>query len=156
MHPKQNFGIVTVAAGEGLIAAFKEGGADVVIPGGQTMNPSTQDFVEAFEQINADTILVFPNNSNIKMAAEQAAGLYRQADVRVLPSTTIGEGYYAIASADRDCPDVEQVITDITGIMEAVDTGMISRAIRDAEGDGVDVVKGDFVGYRGKIGRAHV
>ena len=148
--PKQQYGIVTVAAGEGLIAAFKEIGADAVIPGGQTMNPSTQDFVEAFEQINADTILVFPNNSNIKMAAEQAAGLYKKADVRVLPSATIGEGYYGIASADRDCGDVEQVVGSIVEMMEAVTTGMVSRAIRDAEGDGVKVVEGDFVGYQGK------
>ena len=149
-RPKQKYGIVTVAAGEGLISAFKECGADVVIPGGQTMNPSTQDFIEAFEQINADTILVFPNNSNIKMAAEQAAGLYKEASVRVLPSTTIGEGYYGIASADRDCADVEEVISSVTEMMEAVTTGMISRAIRDAEGDGVKVVEGDFVGYKGK------
>ena len=150
-RPKEKYGIVTVAAGEGLIAAFKEGGADVVIPGGQTMNPSTQDFVEAFEQVNADTILVFPNNSNIKMAAEQAAGLYRQADVRVLPSTTIGEGYYAIASADRSLDNIDEVIEGANAIMEAVTTGMVSRAIRDAEGEGdVTVVKGDYVGYSGK------
>ena len=147
-RPKEKYGIVTVAAGAGLIEAFKQIGADVVIPGGQTMNPSTQDFVEAFEQINADNILVFPNNSNIKMAAEQAAGLYKQADVRVIPSSTIGEGYYAIASADRSLDNVDEVIEGAEAIMEAVSTGMISRAIRDAEGDGsVTVVKGDYVGY---------
>jgi dihydroxyacetone kinase-like predicted kinase len=149
-RPKEKYGIVTVASGEGLIAALKECGADVVIPGGQTMNPSTQDFIAAFDSVNADTILVFPNNSNIKMAAEQAAGIYTKAHVRVIPSTTIGEGYYAIASADRDCTDIDQVVSDITAVMESVDTGMISRAIRDAEGDGVNVVKGDFVGYQGK------
>ena len=148
--PKEKYGIVTVAAGEGLIESFKEIGADVVIPGGQTMNPSTQDFIQAFESINADTILVFPNNSNIKMAAEQAAELYKQANVRVLPSTTIGEGYYAIASADRSCDNAEEVIEGAMSIMEAVATGMVSRAIRDAEGDGVKVVEGDFVGYQGK------
>ena len=147
-RPKEKYGIVTVAAGEGLIEAFRQIGADVVIPGGQTMNPSTQDFVKAFEQINADNILVFPNNSNIKMAAEQAAGLYKQADVRVIPSSTIGEGYYAIASADRSLDNVDEVIEGAEAIMEAVSTGMISRAIRDAEGDGsVTVVKGDYVGY---------
>jgi DAK2 domain fusion protein YloV len=148
--PKEKYGIVTVAAGEGLIESFKEIGADVVIPGGQTMNPSTQDFIQAFESINADTILVFPNNSNIKMAAEQAAELYKQANVRVLPSTTIGEGYYAIASADRSCDNAEEVIEGAMSIMEAVATGMVSRAIRDAEADGVKVVEGDFVGYQGK------
>ncbi|MBQ7458939.1 MAG: DAK2 domain-containing protein [Bacteroidales bacterium] len=149
-RPKLNYGIVTVAAGEGLTAAFKEGGADVVIPGGQTMNPSTRDFIRAFDQIYSDHILVFPNNSNIKMAAEQAAGMYTKASVRVIPSTTIGEGYYAIAAADRDCTDIDQVISDISQVMESVDTGMISRAIRDADGEGVNVVKGDFVGYQGK------
>ena len=150
-RPKEKYGIVTVAAGEGLIEAFRQIGADVVIPGGQTMNPSTQDFVQAFEQINADNILVFPNNSNIKMAAEQAAGLYKQADVRVIPSSTIGEGYYAIASADRSLDNVDEVIEGAEAIMEAVSTGMISRAIRDAEGDGsVTVVKGDYVGYCAK------
>ena len=149
-RPKEKYGIVTVAAGAGLIEAFKQIGADVVIPGGQTMNPSTQDFVEAFEQINADNILVFPNNSNIKMAAEQAAGLYKKADVRVLPSSTIGEGYYGIASTDRDCDNVEEVISSVMEIMDSVATGMISHAIRDAEGDGVKVVEGDFVGYQGK------
>ena len=149
-RPKQKYGIVTVASGEGLISAFKEIGADEVIPGGQTMNPSTQDFLEAFGQINADTILVFPNNSNIKMAASQAAGLYKQADVRVLPSSTIGEGYYGIASADRDCNDTDKVVASVIGIMESVATGMVSRAIRDAEEGDVSVVKGDYVGYSDK------
>ena len=154
--PKQKYGIATVAAGEGLIEAFKQIGADVVIPGGQTMNPSTQDFIDAFGHINADTILVFPNNSNIRMAAQQAADLYKDADVRVLPSSSIGEGYYAIASADRDCDNADEVVAGATAIMEAVTTGMISRAIRDAEatdaavGESVTVVKGDFVGYSGK------
>ena len=149
-RPKQKYGIVTVASGEGLISAFKEIGADVVIPGGQTMNPSTQDFLEAFGQINADTILVFPNNSNIKMAASQAAGLYKQADVRVLPSSTIGEGYYGIASADRDCSNTDDVVASVVEIMGSVATGMVSRAIRDADEGDVSVVKGDYVGYSDK------
>ncbi len=149
-RPKEKYGIVTVAAGEGLIAAFKEGGADVVIPGGQTMNPSTQDFVEAFEQINADTILVFPNNSNIIMAAEQAAGIYKKADIRVIPSKSIGEGYYGIASADRSC-EPDEVVEAVTAAMESVTCAMISRAIRDAAGsEGVVVTEGDYVGYVGK------
>ena len=90
--PSKPYGIVTVASGEGLINAFREFGVDEVIVGGQTMNPSTQDFLDAFARINAQHILVFPNNNNIKMAADQAAELYKNADIRVLPSTTIGEG----------------------------------------------------------------
>jgi hypothetical protein len=148
--PPKKYGIVTVASGEGLINAFREFGADEVIAGGQTMNPSTQDFLDAFERINAQHILVFPNNKNIKMAADQAAELYKNADIHVLPSTTIGEGYYGIGSVDRDNPQVEEVIASVTEIMQSVVTGMVSTAIRDAEGDAVTVHTGDYVGYSGK------
>ena len=148
--PPQKYGVVAVASGEGLINAFKEIGADEVIAGGQTMNPSTQDFLEAFKRINAQHILVFPNNKNIKMAADQAAELYDKADIRVMPSTTIGEGYYGVASTDRSLDDVEEVIASVNEIMQSVVTGMVSTAIRDAEGEGVTVHTGDFVGYCGK------
>ena len=148
--PPKKYGIVTVASGEGLINAFREFGADEVIAGGQTMNPSTQDFLDAFARINAQHILVFPNNKNIKMAADQAAELYKNADIHVLPSTTIGEGYYGIGSVDRDNPQVEEVIASVTEIMQSVVTGMVSTAIRDAEGDAVTVHTGDYVGYSGK------
>ena len=147
--PPQPYGIVTVASGEGLVNAFKEIGADEVIAGGQTMNPSTQDFVDAFGRINAKHILVFPNNKNIKMAAEQAAALYDKADIRVMPSNTIGEGYYGIASVDRSSDDVEEVAQSVNEIMQSVSTGMVSTAIRDAEGE-VSVHQGDYVGYSGK------
>jgi hypothetical protein len=148
--PPKKYGIVTVASGEGLINAFKEIGADEVIAGGQTMNPSTQDFLDAFAHINAQHILVFPNNKNIKMAADQAAELYKVADIHVMPSTSIGEGYYGIGSIDRDNPNVEEVVASVMEIMQNVVTGMISTAIRDAEGDAVSVHTGDYVGYSGK------
>ena len=148
--PPKQYGVVTVASGEGLINAFREIGADEVIAGGQTMNPSTQDFLEAFAKINAQHILVFPNNKNIKMAADQAAELYKNADIHVLPSTTIGEGYYGIGSIDRDNTDAEEVIASVTDIMQSVVTGMVSTAIRNAEGDHVSVHTGDYVGYSGK------
>jgi hypothetical protein len=148
--PPKPYGIVTVASGDGLIQAFHEIGADEVIAGGQTMNPSTQDFMDAFARINAQHILVFPNNKNIKMAADQAAELYKDADIHVLPSTTIGEGYYGIGYIDRDNPNTEEVIESVTEIMQSVVTGMVSTAIRDAEGDQVTVHTGDYVGYSGK------
>ena len=148
--PQQRYGIVAVASGEGLINAFRELGTDEVIAGGQTMNPSTQDFLDAFSRINAQHILVFPNNSNIKMAADQAAALYDKADIRVMPSTTIGEGYYGVGSVDRSLNDIEEVVESVNEIMQSVSTGMVSTAIRDAEGDGVTVHTGNFVGYCGK------
>ena len=148
--PPKPYGIVTVASGEGLTKAFSEIGTDEVIAGGQTMNPSTQDFIDAFAKINAQHILVFPNNKNIKMAADQTAELYKDADIHVLPSTTIGEGYYGIGYIDRDNPNVDEVIASVTEIMQSVVTGMVSTAIRDAEGEQVTVHTGDFVGYSGK------
>ena len=148
--PLKPYGIVTVVSGTGLVNAFSEFGVDQVIEGGQTMNPSTQDFLDAFARINAQHILVFPNNKNIKMAADQAAELYDKADIHVLPSTTIGEGYYGIGSIDRDNPNVDEVIESVTEIMQSVVTGMVSTAIRDAKGDQVTVHTGDYVGYSGK------
>lgn len=147
--PPKLFGIVTVASGKGLIEAFREGGADEVIEGGQTMNPSTQDFIEAFKRINAKHILVFPNNKNIRMAADQAAALYDKAEIHVMPSNTIGEGYYGVASADHSLEHVEEVIESVNEMMQSVTTGMVSKAIRDAEGE-VAVHSGDYVGYCGK------
>ena len=147
--PRKKYGVVTVATGEGLVEAFKEIGADVVIEGGQTMNPATGDFVEAFQQIEAQHILVFPNNANIKMSAEQAAQLYGEADVHVVPSTSIGEGYYGIGSIDRDNPNVEEVIQSVMEALSSTVSGMVSTAIRDAEGE-VPVHAGHFVGYTGK------
>lgn len=147
--PAKLYGIVTVASGEGLINAFREIGADEVIAGGQTMNPSTQDFVEAFKKINAKHILVFPNNKNIRMSADQAAELYKDAEIHVLPSSTIGEGYYGIGFIDRDNSNVDEIIASVTEMMASVTTGMVSTAIRDAEGE-VSVHTGDYVGYSGK------
>lgn len=147
--PLKNYGVVTVASGEGLIEAFHGIGADEVIAGGQTMNPSTQDFVEAFKRIHAKHILVFPNNKNIRMSAEQAAELYKEAEIHVMPSNTIGEGYYGIGFIDRDNPNLEEVIDSVNEMMASVTTGMVSTAIRDAEGE-VPVHTGDYVGYSGK------
>ena len=148
--PPKPYGIVTVASGEGLIRAFKEIGADVVIAGGQTMNPSTEEFIDAFTRINAQHILVFPNNKNIKMAADQAAILYKDAIIHVLPSTTIGEGYYGIGSIDRSLTDIDEILAGVNEIMLSVVTGMVSTAIRDAESETVSVRMGDYVGYSGK------
>ena len=149
--PPKQYGIVTVASGEGLTAAFREIGADEIIAGGQTMNPSTQDFLDAFGRINARHILVFPNNPNIRMAAEQAATLFKGGDVDVVPSSTIGEGYYGIASVDRDNPNEDEVLASVKEIMASVATGQVSTAIRDTvTADGAPVRCGEFVGYSGK------
>ena len=142
---RKALGIVTVAAGEGLTNTFKEMGADAVIEGGQTMNPSVERFLEAFDSANADTVVVFPNNSNIILTANQAAGIYEGSQIIVIPTKTLGEGYYALANLDPEMP-VEQMAQALTEIAGSVTTGSVSRAIRDAGG----VSEGDWIGFSGK------
>ena len=141
------YGIVAVASGAGVVQMFKDAGVEEVIAGGQTMNPSAQDFLEAFDRIDAETILVFPNNSNIILAARQAAELYRKARVVVLPSKSIGEGYVAAASLDRDCHDTDELVASVQETMDSVQTCLVSRVIRDTQQDGVTVHEGDYIGF---------
>ena len=144
--PHKAYGIVAVASGRGLVNAFKEAGADFVIEGGQTMNPSAQSFVEAFDEVAADTIFVFPNNSNIILTAQQAADLYEKSKVIVLPSKTMGAGYVAIASMDLSIKDADALVESATETMQGVVCGMVTRATRDTSLDGVSIHKDDSLG----------
>ena len=144
--PHKAYGIVTVASGQGLVDAFKEAGADFVIEGGQTMNPSAQSFVEAFDVVSADTIFVFPNNSNIILTAQQAAELYDKSKVIVLPSKTMGAGYVAIASMDLSIKDTDSIVASANETMQGVICGMVTRATRDTSLDGVNIHKDDSLG----------
>ncbi len=143
---RKAFGVVSVASGAGLEETFRELGADVVVEGGQTMNPSVERFIQAFDQIDADTIFVLPNNSNILLTARQAAELYDKADVRVIPCKTVGEGYYALANLDTESDDVNALESALTEAAGEVVTGLVSRAIRDSG----NVREGDYVGISGK------
>ena len=147
--PHKPFGMVAVAAGDGIKDAFSSLGCDEVVDGGQSMNPSAEELIAAFREINADVIFVFPNNSNIILTANQAAQLYRDAEVRVVPTKTIGEGYAAISMLDTTVGDTDAIIEDLEGVISGVVTGMVSRAVRDTEMDGVDVRKDDFIGFVG-------
>ena len=136
---------VTVAAGKGLTQCFKDMGVDAVIEGGQTMNPSVERFLEAFREVNARTILVFPNNSNIILTAQQAAEMYADSTVVVIPTKTLGEGYYALANLDASLP-VEEMTASLTEAAAAVTTGAVSRAIRDT----AEAHAGEYIGFSGK------
>jgi hypothetical protein len=142
---RKALGTVTVAVGEGLTQIFKEMGADVVIEGGQTMNPPVERFLEAFDQTAAETILVFPNNSNILLTAQQAASLYKDARVEVIPTHTLGEGYFALANLDAELP-TEALVQALTEAAASVTTGHISQAIRNTE----EARKGEYIGFSGK------
>ncbi len=144
------FGIVAVATGEGNKKIFRDMGADQIVQGGQTMNPSADDFIEAFRRLSADTIFVLPNNGNVILAAEQAARLYTEADVRVIPSHTIGDGYAVLSMLDLDSKDADRIEQDMRQAMEGVVTGCVTRCIRDAEMNGLLLREGQYLGIVGK------
>ena len=147
---KKRYGVVAVCNGQGLIEVFTQLGTDVIVEGGQTHNPSTNDFLAAFASINAENILVFPNNSNIFMAANQAASMYTDARVLVVPSKYMGTGYVALSYVDQECEDADEMLESLTEIMANVKTGYISPSIRDADIGGVHIETGDTIGIINK------
>ncbi|MBQ4599852.1 MAG: DAK2 domain-containing protein [Clostridia bacterium] len=144
--PTKQYGIVAVVNGPGVEALFRELGTDAIVQGGQTQNPSTNDFLEAFRNVPAEHIFVFPNNGNILMAARQAAELYEHATVHVLPSKNIGTGYVAISSVDFGNPDPDAIVSEMESAMQRVTAGYVSPAIRDTDMNGVHVTNGDTIG----------
>lgn len=147
--PKKKYGIVSVASGSGIKEMFTSLGCDVVVDGGQCMNPSAEDLISAFRRINAERIFIYPNNSNIILTAEQAASLYEDAEITIIPSKTIGEGYAAISLLDTECDDPEQILAEQKEIISGVITGLVSQAVRDTEQDGLSVHKDDYIGFAG-------
>ena len=143
---KKPYGVVAVCNGVGIEQLFTDLGTDQIVHGGQTQNPSANDFLDAFAQINANVIYVFPNNGNIFMAAQQAADLYKDARVLVIPSKNIGTGYVALSSLDFDNPDAEANQKAMEAAMKNVAAGYISPSIRDADLNGVHILKGDTIG----------
>ncbi len=142
---KKRYGVVAVCSGEGIKKLFLERGADTIVDGGQSMNPSTHDFLAAFDSVNAETIFVLPNNGNIILAAKMAAEMYKSSDVRVIESKTIGDGYAALSMFnDEGTPD--EVERNLSYAMEGVTTAEISKSIRDADG----VRRGEYIGFCGK------
>ena len=147
---KKPYALVTTASGEGIKQTFTELGADYVIYGGQTNNPSTEDFIYAFDKVNAKTIFVLPNNSNIIMAANQAAELYKGSDVRVVSSHNIGEGYAALTMLSYDSGDTDAIAGELEEAMQGVITGMITHSVRNADIDGVSIDKDAYIGFTDK------
>ena len=147
--PHKTYGFVSVAAGQGIKEVFVSLGCDVVVDGGQSMNPSTEDFLSAFRKINADHILVYPNNSNIILTAQQAASLYQEAKVDIIPTKTIGEGYAAISQLDTEKKDIPTILAEQQEIISGVVTGIVSQSVRDTEQNGLTICKDDYIGFVG-------
>lgn len=144
-EPENEYGFVAVCAGEGLQGLFTDLGADVVVSGGQTMNPSTDNILNAINQTPAKTVFVLPNNKNIIMAAQQAVPLAKDRTVIVLQTKTIPQGISAMLSFDetQDAQANEEAMTEAAG---AVETGQVTFAARDSEVDGKPIKQGQMMG----------
>ena len=144
-EPRKEYGFISVSAGDGLSEIFKGLGVDYLIEGGQTMNPSTEDMLNAIDKVNADTIYILPNNKNIILAAEQAKHLTEDKEVVVIPSKTIPQGIAAIINFMPD-----KSVADNTAAMEegmaAVKSGSVTYAVRDTSIDGKTIRENDMMG----------
>ncbi len=142
---EKEYGFVTVAAGDGLSDIFKGLGADFVIEGGQTMNPSTEDIVESIEKVNAKTVFILPNNKNIILAANQAQYLVEDKTVVVIPTKTIPQGISALINFMPDA-DTDTITETMTDESKKILTGQVTYAVRDTTIDDMDIKEGDFMG----------
>lgn len=144
-NPRKPVGFIAVSVGEGLDEIFKGVGVDYLIPGGQTMNPSTEDMIEAIQHVNADTVFILPNNSNIILAANQATYLVEDKKVLVVPSKTVPQGITAMINymADRT---PEENLESMTEEMNHVKTGQITYAVRNTTIDNKEIRENDIMG----------
>lgn len=147
--PKE-FGVVAVAYGDGIKKAFREMGADVIIEGTNGKNPSVDEYVKAYDVVNAKTIFVLPDNGNAIMAARQAAELFSGSDIRVLESTNIGEGYAALSMLNFESHDADEIEAELNEAINGVICAAISKCVKDTEMDGFLLSAGQYIGFMGK------
>ena len=147
--PRKEVGFISVSIGDGINEIFKGLGVDYIISGGQTMNPSTEDMLTAIDHVNADTIFIFPNNSNIILAAEQAKTLTEDKQIVVIPSKTVPQGITAIINYVYD-KSVEDNKSRMIEEMQKVKSGQITYAVRDTNIDGKEIKQGNIMGLDDK------
>ena len=147
---RTKYATITVLNGEGLIDTFKEMGVDYVINGGQTNNPSSEEFLKAFETVNADNIFVLPNNSNIILTAKQAGNIYKDSNIIVIETKNIGQGYSAISMLDYSSDDVNEITNNLIESYQDVVTGMVAKSVRTTTVNGVNIEKDDYMGFSDK------
>ena len=144
-EPRKDFGFVAVSIGQGMNDIFRELGVDYLIEGGQTMNPSTEDMLNAIEQVNAETVFILPNNKNIILAATQAQSLVEDKNVVIIPTTTVPQGISAIIGFDPEA-DAEENEDNMKDIIECVKTGEVTYAVRDTSINGITIKVDDIMG----------
>ena len=144
-QPKKPMGFIAVSIGDGMNEIFRELGADYIIEGGQTMNPSTDDMLKAIDQVNAETIFILPNNKNIILAANQAKDLVEDKEIIVIPTKTVPQGITAIINfvPDADAKSNEETML---GEIENVKSGQVTYAVRDTHIDDKEIHQGDIMG----------
>ncbi|MEA4992459.1 MAG: DAK2 domain-containing protein [Oscillibacter sp.] len=142
--PEKKFGFLAVCAGAGLEALFRDLGADGVVSGGQTMNPSTESILDGVNAIPAETVFILPNNGNIIMAAQQCAALTEK-DVVVIPTKTVPQGVTAMMNVDFEAQDAEALTAAMSEALSSVTTAQITYAARNSDFDGFDIKEGDFL-----------
>ena len=143
-EPEKDFGFLAVCAGEGLANVFTDLGADGVISGGQTMNPSTESILKEIKKVPAHTVFVLPNNKNIIMAAQQCIGLTEKTVV-VIPTASIPQGVSAMMAVDPDMSDADTIAKAMTDAAQCVSTAQITYAARNSDFDGFDIHEGDYL-----------
>jgi len=144
-EPRKPVGFIAVSIGEGMNGIFRELGADYIIEGGQTMNPSTDDMLSAIDEVNADHIFILPNNKNIILAANQAQSLTDDKDIIVIPTKTVPQGITAIISYMPEA-DVDTNIEALEEAIKNVKTGQVTYAVRDTHIDDKEIHEGDIMG----------
>ena len=148
---KTKYAIIAVASGDGIKNSFKELGVDYIIDGGQTMNPSAEEFVKAVNELNADNIIIIPNNSNIVLTAEQTIDLLPERTIRVLKTKTISQGYASLMVFDPT-RSLDENLEEMSDVVADVNSGEITYAVRDTTVNGVEIKKDDYIGiYNNKI-----
>ena len=143
---KKPLAVIAVANGEGIMQIYRDLGCDLVIDGGTTMNTSTEEFLQAFGRVNADAIAVLANNKNVILAAEQARELSRRSDIHIIPSTTLMEGYFALAMDVPDSKDTAYRLSQMRLGAESVDTVSVTASVRDYSFHGTTYPKGTLLG----------
>lgn len=143
--PKKDVGFIAVSVGSGIAEIFKGLGVDYIIEGGQTMNPSTEDMLNAIDKVNADTIFILPNNKNIILAANQAQSLVKDKKIVVIPTKTVPQGITAVINYVPGL-SVEENEETMLSEMKSVATGQVTYAVRDTNIDGQEIRQGDFMG----------
>ena len=142
---KKKYSVLAVATGEGLAALFTDMGADGIVAGGQTSNPSTEEFINEFKKCRAEHIIVLPNNKNVFLAAKQAADIYEDAEVHIIPTKSIMQGYGALSVITPGITDIDALVESATRAAGGVIGSEITRAVRDVTINGVDVREGDYI-----------